>query len=74
VGVGVYNAPSPIWSPKRKENKMNDIIKEMADVLRLVLDEDVQDYGFSQEFGGYVLDDNVRDAIEKVLKRVESFE
>jgi hypothetical protein len=50
---------------------MNDIIKEMADVLRLVLEEDVQDYKISQEFGGYVLDDNVRDAIEKVLKKVE---
>ena len=50
---------------------MMDIVQEMADVLRLVLDEDVQDHGFQQEFGGYVLDDEVRNAIEKVLAKVK---
>lgn len=46
-------------------------IEVLREALRQVLDDEMDDYAAVQEFGGYQLDEDVRDTITRALEITE---
>lgn len=59
------------WCNADNVSKLEESHQRLLDALNLVLENDMRNYKTANEFGGYVLDEEVRDFIQDAISKSE---